>query len=438
MDLLDILRVLVGFDTTSSRPNIKIVDWIEHYLSPLGFRCTRVSGGDDAKANLIASIGPQARPGFILSGHTDVVPVTGQAWSSDPFVLRVENGRVYGRGTCDMKGFLAVCLAAAPEMARADLARPIHLAFSYDEEVGCLGAKVLTAWIRDHLGPQEACFVGEPTGMGVVIGHKGNRTLKVRVTGQAAHSSLAPRHVNAIDVAVRLISKIGQVSDALRQWGPHDPDFDVPHCTTSVGTIAGGSATNIVAQECSFDVEFRTLPALDPERIIADVKHYAASVLEPEMRRLSPQAGIMFEDLIDYPGLDTAPDEPVTVMAKRHARRNGHSKVAYGTEAALFQIVARTPTVVVGPGSIEQAHQPDEYVTLDQLEACTDFIRRVIGDATQPVARTTSGLGELNAAIAAGPRCLRPAHGVCRTGADARRGARPILVQPVGTQVGAG
>jgi acetylornithine deacetylase len=381
LSTLDLLDRLISFDTVSDRSNLPMLAWIEDYLRPLGFTCARIPDPTGLKANLVASIGPLAQPGYILSGHMDVVPVEGQRWSSDPFRMRVEAGRAYGRGSCDMKGFLACCLSLAPALAGMRLMKPVHLAFSYDEEVGCIGAKDLAAWVLATHGPQEACFVGEPTGMDVVIGHKGNHTLRVNITGEAAHSSLAPLHVSAIDIAMNLLARIREIGAVLQSSGPSDPLFDVPHCTTSVGTIRGGEASNIVAQNCSFDVEFRTLASVDPAALVREIETYAREELEPQMRSLSPGSSIQFVEMLSYPGLDTAEDAGVTTFAKRLAMRNGHRKVAYGTEAALFVRLAQTPTVVIGPGSIQQAHQPDEFIELAELQRCSEFLDRLAMEA---------------------------------------------------------
>jgi len=371
-----ILERLVAFDTTSHRSNLDLVDWVEAELGRHGISATRVYDDAGLKANLYATIGPAAEPGYVLSGHTDVVPVDGQAWASDPFRLTRRDGRLYGRGACDMKGFLACCLSRLPEMTAAPLARPIHLAFSYDEEVGCLGVpRLIDRMIADGLRPA-ACFVGEPTEMQVVVAHKTKHSLTAVVTGKPVHSSLAPQGVNAIDYAARLVVRIREIADRL-SLGPVDAAFDVPFSTAHTGTIAGGTALNIVPERCELSFEFRTLPGIDAVALGDEVMAFARDVLEPEMKRRDPATGIAFELLSGFPGLDTAPEAEVTRLAKRLAGRNDHGKVAYGTEAGQFD-AAGMPTVVIGPGSIEQAHKPDEFIAVAELERCGVFLDRLI------------------------------------------------------------
>ncbi len=372
--IIDILRTLVRFPTISERSNLDCIAWIETYLRGFGFTTVRLPDASGRKANLVASLGPLDLPGFILSGHTDVVPVDGQYWQTDPFDLHVQDGCAYGRGTCDMKGYLAVCLALAPTMAQLRLAKPVHLAFSYDEEIGCIGARPLTEWLGAHYGPQEGCFVGEPTDMQVVTAHKGNCTLQVNIRGRAAHSSLVPHNVNAIHVAAEIMSRIDEIGQRLRQEGPRDDEFDVPFSTTSIGTIKGGTASNITAQDCHFNVEFRTLPGIDSSMIVNELKAFADQTLLPRMRAINPESCISFDEIMNYPALSTSCDAPVTTLAKRISRRNSHMKVAYGTEASLFERYARTPSIVIGPGSIAQAHQANEFVKLSELEACHTFL----------------------------------------------------------------
>ena len=333
---------------------------------------------DRRKGNLWATIGPADRPGVILSGHTDVVPVDGQAWSSDPFTLRRAEDRVYGRGTADMKGFIAVALALVPSMVRRRLKAPIHLAFSYDEELGCLGVRSLVSKIADMKVKPALCIIGEPTRMQVVIGHKGGRSYRVRVTGSPAHSSLAPRAVNAIDYAAELILFLRGIASSWMDKGPFDQIFDVPHSTLSTGLIQGGTAINIVPGACEFVFEFRHLASLDVEALMRRIEGFARDELEPRMRRINPQAGIDFTPIYEYPGLDMEPEHPAVTLVKQLVERNDHAKVAFGTEAGLFKGGAGIPAVVCGPGSIGQAHQPDEFVELAQLEACDRFLNRLL------------------------------------------------------------
>ncbi|MCG6121207.1 MAG: acetylornithine deacetylase [Microvirga sp.] len=382
--IASILSTLVAFDTTSRNSNLELIAWVEAFLQPLGFRMERIYDETGTKANLWATIGPAGAPGFILSGHTDVVPVDGQAWSSDPFKLRFEGGRIYARGSCDMKGFLAVCLARAEDMARARLARPIHLAFSYDEEIGCVGGRKLAEWIARQPVKPEACFVGEPSNMQVVLGHKGKRSVVARVRGLTRHSSLAPEGVNAVEFGALLVAEIRRIAEELQASGPRDALYDVPHSTAHVGIMRGGTALNIVPDECEIRFEVRVVGQDDADAIVARIVDYARRELEPRMRAVDPGTGIDFELFAGFPGLDTAPDAPVATLAKRLAARNDHAKVAYGTEGGLFHEVAGVPTVIVGPGAIAQAHQADEWVAEDELAKCDAFVGRLIAHCEAP------------------------------------------------------
>jgi acetylornithine deacetylase len=374
---IEVLEALVGFDTTSRNSNLPVVEWVEAYLDRLGVAHERVPDQTGSKANVWATIGPSDVPGTILSGHTDVVPVDGQSWSHDPFRLTERNGRLYGRGAADMKGFDACCLAAVPDMLAAPLRRPIHLALSYDEEVGCVGVRRMIARLERAPVKPAACFVGEPTEMGVMIGHKGKRSFRVTVHGKTCHSSLAPRGVNAVEYAARLIVKIRDISDRLARSGARDPLYDVPYTTAHSGVVHGGTALNIVPDTCTFDFEFRPLATDDVESLVGEVMAHAHKRLEPEMRAVEPAARIVFEQISEFPGLETPASRDVVGLAKRLAGRNEHGKVAYGTEAGLFAL-AGIPTVVIGPGSIEQAHKADEYIAVSQLEACSAFLDRLI------------------------------------------------------------
>lgn len=377
-DVVSLLRDLVRFDTTSDRSNLDFISYVESYLGAHGVPSFRVYDDTGLKANLVASFGPVDRPGYILSGHTDVVPADEAGWSQPPFDLREANGRLYGRGTCDMKGFLAVCLALAPELCASSLRQPVHLALSYDEEVGCLGAPRLAAAIRKRFGPQCACIVGEPTGMEVVIGHKANRALRVRVASRAMHSSLAPSTANAIEVASRLICHLASMASDLGRDEIRDPLYDVPHSTISVGTIEGGTGMNVVPANCEFVVEFRTLPATDSGELAKEMQRFAMECLLPEIQKKVPEASITFQEIMAYPGLDTTPEAAIVTETKLLAGREGFQKVAYGTEAALFSTIGETPTVVIGPGSIWQAHQVDEYIEIDQLSQCRSFLTKLL------------------------------------------------------------
>lgn len=384
-ETLRLLADLVGFDTTSRNSNLALIDYVERYLAEHGVASTRVPDETGRKANLIATIGPADVPGYVLSGHTDVVPVDGQDWSTDPFKLTRKGDRLYGRGTCDMKSFSAVALAKVPEMVKRPLARPLHLALSYDEEVGCLGVRGLIAEMNRWKVKPAACIVGEPSGMEVVIAHKGKRSVRCDVRGLAAHSSLAPLAVNAVEYAARLVTYISDVGRRLAERGPRDALYDVAWSTAHVGLIQGGVQLNIVPEDCWFEFEFRTLPEDDPEALVEEVAAYARRELEPAMKRIHPEAGFEFGLRSEFPGLDTPAEAPVVAFAKQLAGKNAHQKVAYGTEAGLFSTQAGIPTVVCGPAVIDQAHKPDEFVELAQLDRCEAFLDRLIDAACRPV-----------------------------------------------------
>jgi acetylornithine deacetylase len=373
----DILAALVGFDTTSRNSNLELIAWVEGYLDRLGVAHERVYDDTGQKANLWATLGPADVPGYILSGHTDVVPVDDQTWTSDPFTLTERDGKLYGRGSCDMKGFVASCLAAVPDMLAGKLKKPLHLAFSYDEEVGCLGVRGLIAKLPERPAQPIACFVGEPTEMEVVIGHKAKRSFKVEVHGRTCHSSLAPLGVNAVEYAARVISKIRDVSDRQARSGARDALYDVPFTTGHTGYLHGGTALNIVPDMATFEFEFRTIAADKSSVLAAEVIEYAKTKLEPEMKAVAPEAGIVFDDRSEFAGLDTAENAEITLLAKNLSGRNNHSKVAYGTEAGLFS-QGGVPSVVIGPGSINQAHKADEFIAVTELEKCGVFLDRLI------------------------------------------------------------
>ncbi len=375
---LDMLRALVGFDTVSRNPNLALVDYVQDYLERLGVPVRRITGADGQKANLVATIGPGDVPGYVLSGHTDVVPVDDQDWTSDPFMLRIAGGRAYGRGTADMKGFDACVLASVPEMLAAPLEVPLHIALSYDEEVGCQGAREIIADMRQWQPRPLGCFVGEPTSMDVVIAHKGKKSFRTEVRGTSAHSSTAPTAVNAVEYAADLVLRIRDIGRRLAREGARDALFDVPHTTAHTGQIHGGSTVNIVPELCWFDWEFRTLPEDDLDGLVAEVQAHATEVLLPQMRAVAPSADILFHPLSIIPAVDIAPEADLTALTKRLAGRNAHRKVAYGTEGGMYQDDAGIPSIICGPGSIEQAHKPDEFVALDQLDRCEAFLSALI------------------------------------------------------------
>jgi acetylornithine deacetylase len=373
----DILTALVSFDTVSRNSNLDLIAWVEGYLDRLGVAHERIYDETGRKSNLWATLGPADVPGYILSGHTDVVPVDDQTWTDSPFKLTERDGKLYGRGSTDMKGYVACCLAAVPDMLKANLKKPLHLALSYDEEVGCWGVRGMIAKIPERPARPIACFVGEPTDMDVVIGHKAKRSFKVVVHGRTCHSSLAPLGVNAVEYAARVIAKIRDISDRLAKSGARDDLYDIPFTTGHTGYLHGGTALNIVPDTATFEFEFRTIAADKSSDLVKEVIDYAKNVLEPEMKAVAPEAGFDFEDRSEFAGLDTAENAEITLLAKQLSGRNSHSKVAYGTEGGLFS-QAGVPTVVCGPGNIDQAHKADEFIKITELEKCGQFLDRLI------------------------------------------------------------
>ncbi len=375
---LDLIRDLIGFDTTSRESNLELIDYVETYLNKLGIDCLRVYDDEKRKANLYATLGPQDKSGILLSGHTDVVPVDGQKWTSNPFVAREADERLYGRGTADMKGFIAIALAYAPEMLERGLETPIHLAFSYDEEVGHLGARRLVEIIRDMPVRPAMCIVGEPTGMDVIVAHKGKRKLRVHVRGLEAHSSLAPHAVNAIEYGAELIAHIKFIARRIEKEGPFDEKFDLTHSTIQVGVIQGGVSLNIVPNSCVFEFEIRHLPDDDPNAYVDEIEAFAREQLEPAMQAIDAATGFTFEDIGTNFSLNIDPGEDIVALVKRLTGRNNHGKVAFGTEAGLFMERAGIPTVVCGPGHIAQAHKPDEFIALEQVAKGEDFMQQLM------------------------------------------------------------
>jgi acetylornithine deacetylase len=371
------IRRLVALDTTSRNSNLALIEMARDLLADLGVDSRLVFDAGGTKANLYATLGPQDRPGLALSGHTDVVPVDGQDWSSGPWRLEARDGCLHGRGTADMKSFLAIVLTSLPEFLARGLKEPLHVILTYDEEVGCLGVRRLIDALRAMPVMPRACIIGEPTEMKVVTAHKGKKSVRCRVRGLACHSSLAPHGVNAIENAAEIVACLRRMARRIAAEGPFDAAFEVPFTTVHTGVIQGGTALNIVPQDCAFDFEFRHLKADDPDALLAEVRRFAETRLLPEMRRVDPRAGFEWEQIAAIPGLDTPEDAEVVALAKALSGANAIGKVAFGSEAGLLQ-QSGIETVICGPGSITQAHKPDEFITLEQVALCERFMHRLM------------------------------------------------------------
>lgn len=369
-----ILRELVAFDTTSHRSNLELIEFARSRLEASGARCLRFPSDDRRKANLFATIGPADRGGLMLSGHSDVVPADPADWQSDPFTVAWRDGRFYGRGTADMKGFIAAVLAAAPGFADADLPVPVHIALTYDEEVGCLGAPALIRAVRKHAIQPRFCVVGEPTGMRVAIGHKGARAYHAHFRGKAGHSSLAPFAVNAVEHAAALVDRLTRLGRRLAAEGPFDEGYDVPYTTVHTGVFHGGTQVNIVPARCDVDFEFRPLPEADADAIEADIRGWVEDEIAPSMGRDHKECGVSLERRYGYPGLDMDSADPMVDAFRALVQPSPAIRIAFGTEAGWFKNELAVPAIVCGPGHIGDAHRPDEFVSADQLELCDRFL----------------------------------------------------------------
>jgi acetylornithine deacetylase len=374
---LEFMEKLVGFDTTSRESNLELIAFIQDYLSGFGVESLLVENDEGSKANLYATLGDPERPGVMLSGHTDVVPVDGQRWDTDPFKLTIKDGKYFGRGTADMKTFIAIVLAFVPKMLKKGLKTPVHLAFSYDEEIGCIGVRRLIEKLKGFPVKPAFCIVGEPTSMQVVTGHKGKRSFIAKVKGLEAHSALAPEGVNAIEYAAELIGYLKGMARRKQKEGPFDELYDVTHTTVHTGMIAGGTQLNIVPKNCRVEFEFRYITEDDPDALETEIRTFAKEKIEPAMRAIGPETGIDIERYNEMPGLNTDPNAEVVAFVKALAGRNDHAKVAFGTEAGLFQSRADIPTVVCGPGAIAQAHKPNEFISVEQVLKGEEFMKRL-------------------------------------------------------------
>lgn len=375
---------LMAYDTTSHRSNLDLMHFAAGLLAEAGVSATLIPDASGTKANLYATIGPQGPGGVMLSGHTDTVPVTGQSWTHPPHALTLQDGRYYGRGAADMKGFVACALEAARIAAGRTLASPLHLALSYDEEVGCLGVRSLIDLLAQAPHRPRFCIVGEPTSMQIATGHKGKTALRATFTGREGHSALAPLALNALHLAADFIAGLRDLQAQIAQMGAQDGDYDVPYSTVHAGLMQGGVQVNIVPNHATVDFEIRALAEDDPAALIARIEAMAQAITAPHLARF-PEAAIRVERLWDYPGLGTKPGAEVVRFVRALTGANGTVKVAFGTEGGLFDARLGIPTVVCGPGSMAQGHKPDEYVSADQISRCRAMLAALVDRLEQGI-----------------------------------------------------
>ncbi|MEB0134359.1 acetylornithine deacetylase [Actimicrobium sp. CCC2.4] len=375
-ELMAMIERLVGFPTVSRDSNLGLIEWVRDYLAGMGVTSRLTYDSTGKKANLFATAGGGSRAGLVLSGHTDVVPVDGQAWDTDPFKATVVGDKLYGRGTADMKGFIANALLLVPKYLAANTDAPLHIALSYDEEVGCIGVRSLIQDLTEMGLKTAGCIVGEPTMMQPIIAHKGTHRFRCCITGREAHSSYTTQGVNSIEYAARIIVYIRQMADRLAQLESRDYSFTVPFTTLQTGTIKGGIASNIVPKDCEFNFEARTMPGASADRLYQEIQDFAATLL-PEMLRVEPNAVIAFEMLASAPGMSAEESDAIVQLAVGLSRNKPNGAVSYGTEAGLFH-QSGIPSVICGPGDIEQAHRPNEFVALEQLAQCEQFMERLV------------------------------------------------------------
>jgi acetylornithine deacetylase len=380
----DIFEQLMRHDTVSARPNMQLIHWIKARLEDAGIAVTLIPDAEGQKANLYATVGPEGQGGVMLSGHTDVVPVEGQAWTKPPFALTEEDGRYYGRGAADMKGFCALAIDAMLKAAKRPLKVPLHLALSYDEEIGCMGVRSLVAMLEKAPVKPRFCIVGEPTNMQVATGHKGKIALRATCVGREGHSALAPLALNALHLAADFMGEVRALQAQVAAEGPFDGDYDVAYSTIHVGKMQGGVQVNIVPNTATLDFEIRSLAEHDPETLILSLRAAADRITAP-LKTAFPEAEIRVERLWDYPGLGTPSDAQVVNFVKSLTGANGTIKVAFGTEGGLFSQRLGIPTVICGPGSMAQGHKPDEFVTVEQMARCEAMLEALL-------ARLESGL----------------------------------------------
>jgi len=381
------LETLVSFDTTSRNSNLALIETIRDALLEQGLKPELIYSAAGDKANLFATLPAHdgsTQGGIILSGHSDVVPVDGQGWATNPFVLTEKDGRLYGRGTADMKGFIAASLAMTPEFLQMKRSKPLHLAFSYDEELGCLGSAVMLEALKQRGFQADGCVVGEPTGMRVIVAHKGINLFRCRVHGKAAHSSLTPQGCNAIEYAAQLICRIRDLADKLKAQGPYDQCYDVPFSTMTTNQISGGIAVNTIPELCEFSYEFRNLPGMSSDSIQRQIEEFVRDDLLPKMQAEFSDARINIETGPAAPSLEAAEQQAITRLIRELTSDRAVTKVSYGTEAGQFQN-AGIASIVCGPGHIAQAHKPDEFVEIAQLDACEGFLRKLAVSLQHPL-----------------------------------------------------
>jgi acetylornithine deacetylase len=375
---IDILEQLISFASVSARSNLDVIQWIRDYLAEHEIRSDLVPAPDgQPKANLWASIGPAAPGGLVLSGHTDVVPVEGQPWSSDPFTLTARDGKLYGRGTSDMKGFIALCLALVPEMLAKPLKVPIHFAFSYDEELGCLGAPYLIAELGRRFPKPALAIIGEPTELKLGTRHKGCYSFETEITGRDGHSSQTHKGANAIVAAAEIVAELSRIAEELKNSRFNDANFEPPYPTINVGRIEGGTAVNIIARHCAVHWDFRATPGADPNLVLPKLETFIADIVLPRLRRVAPEAAVVTRPRAHVPPLADEPGGAAETLVKFLTGANQTVGLAFATEAGQFQH-AGLSAIVCGPGSIQQAHQPDEFIERSQLEAGEAFLRKLI------------------------------------------------------------
>jgi acetylornithine deacetylase len=375
---IKLLKDLISFDTTSYKSNLDLITYITKYLDSYKIKSNLIHDSTGKKANLYATIGSNKDDGIMLSGHTDVVPADNRNWTSDPFSLTEKNNKLYGRGTADMKSFIALVLSRVPKIVNANLSKSIHLAFSYDEEVGCIGVHRLIDMLKKNTFKPTLCIVGEPTNMEVVIGHKGKCGHEVKINGLACHSGQAPLGVNAINYAAKLISYISNIADDKSKTGPFDYEYEIPYTTLHTGVISGGTAINIVPDSCTFEFEIRHIAEENPKELVQEIKAYSKEFLVPEMHKISKKTGINFEEKVSYPGLSIDKNSELVKLIKELLNEDKHKKVIFGTEGGLFQEKLNIPSVVCGPGNIDQAHKANEYISIEQIVKGGEFLDNLI------------------------------------------------------------